>query len=474
MVLWYRMAFDSFGYKGNRGEFRSLPPVDGDPEIYYLNLDIINNNRNDGTAPDQPIRFIEARDAPILKNASKYQFSIIRFAMNGPNLDLPLFIPVVKVNQADPNVTEYECAISYEQTWATTNQPNGITIRAIPPTTPLIYISETQNPVFAPTPRPPNVSGQDISTRYYWVYTYQHFVDLVNNTLATAHLNCYNEFVNAWTAANTGDAVPYATYQDFVDVVGKPPFMEVDDPTNIFSIIADTRAFGQTVPAFTPTATELTAPSLRLFFDTNMFGLFANFSNTFYGGPSSKYQGPFGPNVATPVGYVNEILFPNDFYKNILDYKTNPPAYVPVADQQYYWITKQEFTSTSSLWSPIGSIVFTTTLLPIRSEGVGQPVVFGDNNLGYDTASIQNAWSPIITDISLDQSFLGAKDYRTAIYYSPTAEYRMASLTSSEQPISAIDIQVFWKNRLDGTLTPIGIPNLGSVSIKCMFRRIRD
>ena len=466
--------YGTYGYKGEPEGFGAYPPADGDPEIYYLNLDIINNNRNDGTQPDQAIRFLEARDAPILKNASLYQFSIIRFSMNGPNLDLPLFIPVVKINQSDPNVTEYEMAISYEQTWATTNQPVGITIRAIPPTNPVIYISETQNPAFAPTPRPPNVSGQDISTRYYWVYTYQHWVDLVNTALATAHLNCYNEFVNAWTAANTGDAVPYATYQDFVNAVGQPPRMEVDNTTNVFSIYGDTRAFGERIPAFTPTATELTAPKLRLFFDTNMFGLFANFPNTFYGGPSSKYLGPFGPTVPTPVGYVNEILFPNEFYKNILDYQTSPPAYVPAADQFRYWITKQEFTSTSSLWSPVGAIVFTTTLLPIRSEGVGQPVVFGENNLGYDSASIQNSWSPIITDISLDMATLGAKDYRTSIFYGPTAEYRMASLTSSEQPISAIDVQVFWKNRLDGSLTPIGIPNLGSVSLKCMFRRIRE
>jgi hypothetical protein len=268
--------------------------------------------------------------------------------------------------------------------------------------------------------------------------------------------------------------VPYATYQDFVDAVGQPPRMEIDNTTNIFSIIADTRSFGQTIPAFTPTATELTAPSLRLFFDTNMFGLFANFPNTFYGGPSAGNKGPFGPTVPTPVGYVTEILFPNEFYKNIVDYLTSPPAYVPVADQHYYWVTKQEFTSTSSLWSPIGAIVFTTSLLPIRSEGVGQPVVFGENNLGYDSASIQNSWSPIITDITLDLATLGAKDYRTSITYAPFAEYRMASLTSSDQPISAIDVQVFWKNRLDGTLTPIGIPNLGSVSLKCMFRRIRD
>jgi len=462
----------TYNYKSD-AVFGTHPPADGDPEILYLNLDIINNNRNEGTQIDPPLRFNESRDASILKDASKYQFSIVRFTMSGPNLDLPLFIPVVKTNQSNPDVTEYEMAISYSQTWATTENPGGILITATPAVNSVIYAPETQNPIFAPTPKAPNTpSGQDISTRYYWVYTYQHWIDLVNQALETAHQNTFAEFQVKW-ADVTADPFPYADYDAWVLDVGQAPKMEYKIDSNLFNIYANQLSFGERLTTFTPTATQLTAPQSRLFFDSNMFNLFANFPNTWYGGPSAGAQGPFYP-LPTPTGYVNEILFPNKEYQNILDLQTSPPAYVPVASQGIFWIASQELISTSSVWSPISGIVFTTSLLPIRNESVGEPIVFGDNNLGYSSASIQNAFQPIVTDIALDLSQLGAKEYRTSLYYSPTAEYRMASLTPSKQPIQNIDISVFWKNRLDGSLTPMTIPNLGSVSLKCMFRRVRE
>jgi hypothetical protein len=91
--------------------------------------------------------------------------------------------------------------------------------------------------------------------------------------------------------------------------------------------------------------------------------------------------------------------------------------------------------------------------------------------LGYSSASIQNAFAPIVTDIALDLANDGSDAYRKMIYYSPVAEYRMASLTPSRQSINSIDIQVFWKNRLDGNLYPVQMYNQSSVSIKCLFRR---
>jgi hypothetical protein len=48
----------------------------------------------------------------------------------------------------------------------------------------------------------------------------------------------------------------------------------------------------------------------------------------------------------------------------------------------------------------------------------------------------------------------------------------MASmLGGSNGYITNIDIQVFWKNRLDNKLYPIRMFNYSSVSMKMMFRR---
>jgi hypothetical protein len=135
-----------------------------------------------------------------------------------------------------------------------------------------------------------------------------------------------------------------------------------------------------------------------------------------------------------------------------------------------YYIAQQDYSSTDSLWSPVSSIVFTSTLLPIRTEATGAPVVLGAGNLGFSQATVQSAFQPIITDISLDTSSGNADAYRRFIYYAPSAEYRLSDFSSSKQDVRNIDIQVFWKNRLDNQLYPINMFNLSSVSIKVMFK----
>jgi hypothetical protein len=482
-------------------EYNETPNADGDPDIVYLNLDIINNTTLDpqsAAQQDPQIRFNETRDAPIVKDASKYQFSIVRFVMNGANKDLPLFIPIVKTQTLLPplpgvplqNITEYEGAISFEQGWNTTNFPGGIVIRALPPIRPLIYIPETQNPVVAPLPRNPTLGqGQDLSTRYYWVYTYSHWVDLMNIWFDTLWNETFLAFQSAWAAAGTGDPFPYADFAAWQAVAGPAPQIEYDEISGLFTILACQKTFGDRLEAFVPPVGPGPIPqdpgTSRIFFDSNMFGLFSNFDNIFYGGPSSGIQGPFFP-APTPVGYVNEILIRNKKFQNILDlrpaqspalaYPLQGPNQIPVPalQQDMFWKQTQDYESTSSLWSPVSSIVFTSTLLPVRTEAAGQPITFGSGNLGYSSAAIQNAFQPIITDIALDLANEGSDGYRKMIYYAPVAEYRMASMTPSRQPINSIDIQVFWKNRLDGNLYPLTMFNQSSVAIKCMFRRIRE
>lgn len=480
-------------------EFNAVPNADGDADIVYLNLDIINNNVLDPQAASQQdpqIRFNETRDAPIVKDASKYQFSIVRFTMSGANKDLPLFIPVIRTQPTVPpipgvlpqNITEYEMAIGFQQGWQTTDFPGGITITALPPVNPVIYIPETQNPVIAPLPRDPTLGqGQDLTTRYYWVYTYSRWVDLVNLALAQAWANTFAAFQVAW-AATTVDPFPYANFQAWQVDAGTAPQMRYDETTGLFSLVASQKTFGDRLTAFTPPVaptTPLDPGTSRLFFDSNMFGLFSNFDNVYYGGPSAGIQGPYFP-LPTPTGYVNEILFRNKQYQNVIDLRPQQspsPGYplqgpnllpVPSLEQDIYWVQTQDIESTSSLWSPVSSIVFTSTLLPVRTEAAGQPITFGSGNLGYSSSAIQNAFQPIVTDIALDLAASGGDAYRRMVFYAPQAEYRMASMTPSRQPINSIDIAVFWKNRLDGNLYPLTMYNQSSVAIKCMFRRIRE
>jgi len=602
------------------------------PDYIYFNADIINNETKDQaslgvTVQDPQIRFNETRDTAIVKNASEYYFSIVRFTMNGANKDLPLFIPTIQqgTGQRDVNLTTYSVAISYQQQWNVTplagGAPVAVNFNIAPNPLFLEYVSETQNPQIAPIPRnmaSPSYAGiysistsyqignivstidptivltpvpyyqiltpvvwsstssylsgdfvsyggtgyiallasrgqtpssspaswvkgvqgtsftdkrywngistsagqtQDLSSRYYWVYTYQHWLDLVNQTLLLAHNSgiagngdtiagnngqgTYSEFRRQW-ALVTADPFPYPTFADFQAVVNTPQII-YNNGDMTFTIFGDSDGFGQRITAFTPAVLPalgpVSVPVTRLFFNSNMFGLFSNFNNTYWNdyftslNPSPFYNVPtstapdgtsgFNSAIYTPipapVGYVNEILFTNKFYTNVVDYRVPPYApsstspsplgYVPAAMQKFYWTTVQDYSSVDSLWSHISSVVFTSTLLPIKAEQTGAPVLLGAGNIGFSTATVPSAFQPIITDISLDTSSGGAADYRKFIYYAPTAEYRLTDFGASHQDIRNIDIQVYWKNRLDNQLYPITMFNLSSVSLKCMFRK---
>lgn len=522
--------------------FRSIIDGGADSDLVYYNASIISTNSKEVGSEDYPsyVKFNEARDAPIVKDASQYEASIIRFAMNGPNKNLPLFIPIMQTNtvgvlsiQQNPNLTVYYVTIAYQRQWTFTNNlgvAQTKTFTIAPLSTPVLYRPEIQNTKIAPVPQIPagGFTRQDLSSRYYWVYTYKHWTDLVNEAMLTAMGRVFNAFANIWnTDPDINLAVspfPYATFQSFLNDHDSP-FIKYNEESKLFEIYGDTRAFnvsGQLtgvapplpltnqigvntpIPAFIPPA--IPAPPfpaqpastayLRLFFNGNLFSLFSNFNNTYLNGIAGS-QILFPLTGATPitipntlfvlgnvVDYANEILFTNQNYTNILNNNpllqgsqaVPPPAYnpyflIPTNKQVLYWIAKQDYNSTNSNWSPVASIVFTSTLLPIKKEFTGKPVLLGTNNVSGSTGS-QSAFEPVISDFVIDQQQEKAEGWRDFTLYEPTAEYKMISLTASHDEIRNIDIQVFWKYRLTGELIPLTMNNTSDVTIKMMFRKI--
>lgn len=423
---------------------------DTDPDYVYYNATIINNrtdvnNNLANWTADPAIRFLETRDQPIVKDTSKYNFSIIRFSMDGPNKDLPLFIPVIRTGLVanptkDVNLTIY--SVSLKVTINYTQAGHNLT-GTYTTTQPIIYIPETLDVNVAPVPNPNSViTGQDISTRYYWVYTYSHWLTLVNNTFQACITDLNRQIATAWTTAGYPTPAPTITTE--------APQMTYNPTTNLFSIYADRYGFGGSDR--TSINTSL-IENFTMYFNNNMFGLFSNFQNTYYNYPLSEldneiYIGRVGP------------------YQNLLSVPAGTPT--PTASKTY-WIMTQDYESTSTLWSPIESIVFNSTLLPLVFEQTGDPVVFGESNDNTDSVNSRPAFQPIITDISLPVD--NAHGYRELIYYAPQAEYRLASFQRSRHALNQIDIQVYWKNRLDGQLYPVQMFNGSSVSVKIMFRR---
>jgi hypothetical protein len=108
--------------------------------------------------------------------------------------------------------------------------------------------------------------------------------------------------------------------------------------------------------------------------------------------------------------------------------------------------------------------------MPVKPEANSAPVIIGQANIGYSQSTAQSAFTRIITDLALPME-KGAASWKTFIYYVPSAEYRMSDFLASHQPLSGVDVQVFWKNRLNNQLYPVAMTNLSSVSFKMMFKK---
>ena len=513
--------------------FRSIVDGGSDSDMIYYNATLTATKTSDlqSSSVQTPIRFNESRDAPIIRDASQYYFSIIRFAMNGPGKNLPLFIPLVQTNgnisptQTDPNLTVYYVSLAYQREWNYTTTAGAAAtamITLLPTSTPVRYISETQNLQVAPVPSSPaaGIEKQDLSTRYYWIYTYKHFVQLVNTAMEVAMAKLYTDFQAAWLAQvtpNSGTVSPYPTLASFLldqDV----PTLYYDEVTNLFEIYGDTRCFnvsGQirfdqsvpegiqpSLPAFVAPAyapSDPASPSsqcfIRLFFNDLLFGLLSNFNNTYLGLTSGdtivmpltqNVRTRFTPTFTTdPILYTNEILFTNQQYQNILNNNPvlqnmnavpppvyNPFFFLPTEKQNLYWIAKQDYRSIDTMWSPVANIVFTSALLPLKKEFNAAPVELNQTNVSGKSVPAQSSFEPIICDFSVDQQIEAAQGWRSFALYEPTAEYRLLSMTASHEEIRNIDIQVWWRYRLTGELIPLTMANSSDVSIKMMFRKV--
>lgn len=419
---------------------------DSNPDYVYYNATIINNRTTAyGTVKDPQVRFQDTRDTPIIADASDYNFSVVRATIDGPNKDLPLMQVVIRTGTANPtndvNLTIYSVSLK-----ATVNYTVGPTTasQTFQTTQPIIYIPETQDTALAPVPLPSTCqTGQDVGTRYYWVYTYSHFLDLVNNAFEACISDLNTQF-NAWYLATFAAPGP--------NLQAAAPYLTYNPSNNLFSIYADCYGFGG---ADRKSAGSTADENIQIYMNNNCFGLFAGFNNTYHN---------------TNDELTNEIIIKNILYQNIITVTTPPAGSTkpgPATDRSY-WLIVQDYESTSTLWSPVENIVFVSTLLPLVYEQTADPVRFGQGN-DSQFGNSQSLFTPIITDVALARQ--NAADYRSYIQYIPSAEYRIASFQRSKQPINNIDIQLFWRNRLDGNLYPLEMFNCSSVSIKIMFRR---
>jgi hypothetical protein len=359
-------------------------------------------------------------------NPSEWEMSVVRFTSEC-GLNLPILLFQVDVTQDNINQGIYSITLALNATYKLNSQTHNIETYV---QVPIMWIPENQN-VSAPASVSPS---QNINNQYYWVYTYSHFCDLINNAFSSALENIQSQF-SQWVTANWGSGQSVPTLST------KAPFIKFNPTTNLFSIYYHSYGYGGSSRTSAGTSSD---ENFTLYFDSNLFALLGNFKSLYVGKDADN-------------GETYQLVVSNDLDINI---------YTDKSSNNYYTMT-QDYSSLSTIWSPISAIAFKSNTLPTLSEFSSNPVLFDESNVNA-TVQSNNLTERIITDISLPLDY--PHQYRELLNYTPGGEYRMISMMGY-QPITKIDISVWYRMKMTNQLIPMIMPNQSTVSCKLMFRR---
>jgi len=294
---------------------------------YY---DILVSNLNSTALTSyNTLTFSEVKDSSnaFVNKASDYLFSITRFSLETNSL--PVFFCDIQANQDDINLSTYSVSLEY----------NGEIVQTY-----LEYIPQDKT---ASLPQSPNLNLNGIQTfcDYYYVYNYEYFIYLINNTLKT----CFNNLASLTNLPTT--QIPYLKWNS----------------SNIASLITDNAGFNDTTNDY-----------IKLYFNNALFNMFQSFCS-----------------------YTINSISPNG-----LIYQISPSCY-GIAEKTTinnitYLICSQEW-STISIMNPIISILFLSNTLPIKAEQIGAPLIFL-NDYQYQSTNNKNI-AGIISDFQANDSY---------------------------------------------------------------------
>ena len=261
------------------------------------------------------------------------------------------------------------------------------------------------------------LSLADQQSEYFNIYNYQWFIDMLNTTLTTAFNDLHGNIP-------PGASAPFFGW----DTGGNVAILQQNILNENYGVNQD---------------------SLEIYFNTPLYTLFNSFIFT------SGYVPNITPDTVGHKLYVETGL--NAIVSSITPY-TGGTA-------EKYFNMVQEY-STVPLWTPIDSIVFTTSMLPLTPELQAAPVSFNTKGV-FESIGANANLTTVLTDFIVPLTTGG--EYKPSINYTPTAEYRLVDLFGTS-PINSIQVNVFYKNRF-GTLIPLLLGSGCNASIKIMFRR---
>jgi hypothetical protein len=370
------------------------------PYHVYYDLSYINNNT---TGNKQPVvlTLSDTRANAYIANPSDYFVSVIRFNIATPSL--PVFIPSVELGQSNVNKLSYTVTLTYK-TFSVTNN--------------VTYIPFDSNIL---APKAP-LLNQDISTDYYYIYSYQSWMYMMNQTLFLTYQQLKTNVTNA------GQTLP-SNYA---------PFFNYDTQACVYIFNADQAGYNIYSDSSTGANNTPNPNAIKVIFNTAMYNILNNFSYITSDNNNSYQLVVYSMNGA-----------------NVLQ------------DGSVYYLQMFQEGSTVALLNPIESIVLTSGIIPINNENVGIPKLFNANNLLTSQSTSNSNISPIISDFQIEFSALN--QYRPVIQYTPSNEYRLIDLYGTTS-LSNIQIGVLWKD-VFGNFHEFYLNAGGTASIKLLFRR---
>lgn len=413
------------------------------PTQIYYDLDVVNTFNpavNETFTPQSNrLTFTEVRSSPILDNPSDYFLSIVRFSLDTAG-SMPIMIPQIDLEQTlaspdFPNETIYYVSMKYD---------DGVN--------PVVY--QKKRLIFVPqsftqtglggTPQPPTFPLSLISAtgNYYWLNSFQYFISMINKALS----DCYDLI---FTIIND-PLGPYKATLPADITAGNKPYMLWNNDDN-----KGTLCFPNITP-FSWKQEPLSTGNAKLFlyFDNQLQILFSSFESILV----SNFLDP------TVVGINADKA--NYLIQNFSKYNSNFEAGGAGTGLPPYDILRMEQPyGTGATMSPIQSLVFNTSLIPILPQLIGVPRLVRENisNSSGQNDNISNEITDLVVNVTRGD------EYFPAVLYLPTAEYRLIDLNGNA-PISAIQISVQWKD-IYGIYHDFFLQNNCNCSLKVMFRR---
>jgi hypothetical protein len=375
-----------------------LRQKDSNPDKVYYDLTIANLNNGDINPVDSPLLvFNEQRQNAIIPNTGDYYLSIVRFQLD--TTSLPIFVPIIQLGQNDPNLTIYSVTVVDN----TTNIPYQVYIQ---------WINQINNIEVAQPPPPNPIQAE---SEWYFCYSFEWFISLVNTALTTALTNA--------------------------GVVSGIASLAWNSSSNSATLYLDEANF------YTPNGgtSPPNQPLYSIYFNQSLFTLFSSFPAYYYG------------SVGVSNGMNYKILVTNYSGINTIQLPVTAPSTTCVYINQEW--------DTTPVWTPVSSIVFTSATFPIIPTRLSPPQAYYDGILYNISASGNNSnIAQVITDLAS-----GDLCYKPSLLYEPTAQFRLIDMVGNT-PLTNINIQVFWKSKL-GSFIPFRLATGNSCSMKLLFTK---